>query len=421
MSWSSATVIVEIVEQHAEEAAFLWGRRDAATQQPHFSLSELARLDERVEAHVDGLRIAGDTSWEICKDTLKTGGAGEVFAAAVLAFGRGTKNALEAVWETGTASPGLSRGLVSALGWLSLKQVNPHIKQLLISTTVPPFIGIAASAIHRKNPGETLLDAMRSEDLWLQTRACKAVGELGRLDLVPVLIENLNTDDKRCRFSAAWSAALLSGDETAVHILQSIAESGQPRAEQALQMAVRRMDPSSAHTWQTRLASEPKSMRSAAIAAGAIGDSVLVPWLISLMADPALARVSGEAFSAITGVDIAYADLDGEKPEGFEADPTDDPKDENVEMDPDENLPWPDRAAIENWWDKRGSDFTPGVRHLLGKPITAEWLEQVLRIGRQRQRAAAALELALRNPGQPLFNVKSPGFRQQQLLGIGRR
>jgi hypothetical protein len=34
----------------------------------------------------------------------------------------------------------------------------------------------------------------------------------------------------------------------------------------------------------------------------------------------------------------------------------------------------------------------------------------------QRQRAAAALELAILQPGQPLFEVRAPGFRQQQIL-----
>jgi hypothetical protein len=46
-------------------------------------------------------------------------------------------------------------------------------------------------------------------------------------------------------------------------------------------------------------------------------------------------------------------------------------------------------------------------------------LKTVLRDGRQRQRAAAALELAIRQPSQPLFNIAAPGFRQQQILGKG--
>jgi hypothetical protein len=42
----------------------------------------------------------------------------------------------------------------------------------------------------------------------------------------------------------------------------------------------------------------------------------------------------------------------------------------------------------------------------------------MLRYSYQRQRAAAAIELAMIHPGTPLFNVKTPGFRQQVVLGL---
>jgi hypothetical protein len=59
------------------------------------------------------------------------------------------------------------------------------------------------------------------------------------------------------------------------------------------------------------------------------------------------------------------------------------------------------------------------VRYLLGRPIDDEaWLEHVLREGFQRQRAAAALELAIRRPTEPLFNVAAPAWRQKKLLGL---
>ncbi|HEY5911072.1 MAG TPA: hypothetical protein VJA21_10760, partial [Verrucomicrobiae bacterium] len=76
-----------VVEQHAEEAAFLWTQRDRAVAAPNYRLKDLARLDERVEAHLDGLRIAGQFGWQLCQKALQEPGPGEVFAAAVLAFG----------------------------------------------------------------------------------------------------------------------------------------------------------------------------------------------------------------------------------------------------------------------------------------------------------------------------------------------
>jgi uncharacterized protein (TIGR02270 family) len=180
---------------------------------------------------------------------------------------------------------------------------------------------------------------------------------------------------------------------------------------------MRRLPPSEALVWQKKLSQRPEFLRLAIIAAGHLGDPELIPWLMQQMKLLPLARPAGEAFTTITGVDLAYRDLETKPPENFNAGLTEDPKDENVEMDPDDNLPWPEPALVQKWWDKNRSQFQNGTRYLIGKPMTPDWLKTVLRDGRQRQRAAAALELAIRNPGQPLFNVKAPGFRQIELLG----
>ena len=83
---------------------------------------------------------------------------------------------------------------------------------------------------------------------------------------------------------------------------------------------------------------------------------------------------------------------------------------------PDLDLPWPDPALLQKWWDAHRGNFQSGTRYLLGQPIEPQALRQVLQTGRQRQRAAAALELALLQPGRPLFEVRAPGARQQHLL-----
>jgi hypothetical protein len=40
----------------------------------------------------------------------------------------------------------------------------------------------------------------------------------------------------------------------------------------------------------------------------------------------------------------------GARPAGFAAGPAEDPEAENVDMDPDEDLPWPKPEAIHTWW-----------------------------------------------------------------------
>jgi len=77
-------------------------------------------------------------------------------------------------------------------------------------------------------------------------------------------------------------------------------------------------------------------------------------------------------------------------------------------MDPDENLPWPNPELIQAWWKNKGR-FRNGTRYLCGQPITHEHLQHVLRTGFQRQRAAAAIELAMLKPGQPLLK-SGPGL-----------
>ena len=417
--YTTSGLCVDVMTQHAEEAAFLWLLRSSAARWPHFRLRDLDELDERVEAHIDGLRIAGEDGWQLCKKELSWKEPGEVFAAAVAALDSGDQEEIESVLSVAAKSPDLSRGFISALGWLAYEQAEPHIKRLHASQ--PPSerrIGIAAAAIHRKDPGRPLNAAIADPDPLLRARALRAIGELGRIDLIPLMQRDLNAEDVNCRFWSAWSTTLLAGYGNAIQVLQAIAESPGPYRERALQMALRRMNLATAHSWQRQLARHPQTMRSAAIAAGIIGDPSEVPWLIEQMSIPPLARVAGEAFTMITGVDLAYDDLDTDEPEGFESGPTEDPNDDNVEMDPDERLPWPDAALISGWWAKHSAEFQTGVRYLIGKPIGAEWLQHVLRQGRQRQRAAAALELAIMRPGELLFEVRAPGFRQQELLQI---
>lgn len=407
-----------VVQQHAEETAFLWLLRDAAVRKPHYHLRDLAALDNRVEAHLDGLRIAGDAGWQICREALALEEAGEFFTAAVLAFASGSEERIEQVFAAASGKDELGRGIISALGWLEWPQVARYVQGLLeVGAPAASRLGLAAAAAHRQDLGTPLAACLVSDDPLLKCRALRAAGELGRIDLLFHITGNLTADNLGQRFHAAW-ATLLLGGEGAVPVLQGIAEGDSMYCGQACAMAVRGLPLAEAQEWLHSLAAEKQQQRLALIGAGALGDPVSIPWLVQLMEAPELARPAGEAFSMITGVDLAYESLEGQWPAGFSAGPTEEPEDEEVAMDPDEDLPWPAPELIARWWDAHQGEFRNGVRYLAGKPISREHLQQVLRTGLQRQRAAAAIELALLQPGQPLFAVRAPGFRQQKLLGV---
>jgi uncharacterized protein (TIGR02270 family) len=411
--------IVQVVEEHAVDSAFYWLLRDAAVSQPHFALRHLARLDNHLAAQLDGLLIAGDEGWAACREGLEHNEPGEMFAASVLAFESADPARIGMILDLASGAPELSRALVSALAWIPLAQAGPHLARLVGGkTTGLRRVALAAAAAHRADFGPALTAGLLDGDAALRGRSCRAVGVLGRSDLLWAVERELAAEDPEVLFSAAWSTAVLSPSPEALSALARIAHSESRHRERALETAMRRADPAAGKVWLRRLAQDGTTLRLAVQGAGAIGDPAEIPWLIEHMKVPDLARVAGESFTTITGVDLAYDDLETDRPEGFESGPTEDPADENVELDPDENLPWPDPALIQNWWQSNRHAFQSGTRYLLGKPITVDWCKQVLRVGRQRQRAAAALEISMRQPGTPLFEVRAPGFRQKQLLGM---
>jgi uncharacterized protein (TIGR02270 family) len=408
------TIEAEICEEHARQAAFLWLLRDHAVRDTAYDLDELCALDDRLDAHLDGLRLAGDGGWAACRDLLAEAEGGEVFGAAVLAIDRWDLRGLAAVLDVGGGAPDLARGLASAFGFTPFERVQRLLPGLLAPRNPPAlkWLGILASAVHRRDPGPALGYALLDGEPRLRQRALRAAGELGRTDLLPEIVNALGDEDEPCRFWASWSTALL-GSAAAALPLWDFARGAGPFAERAASMALRRMDPESGYRWLYTLASAAERPRVPFVAAAALGDPTIVPWLIEQMADPALARLAGGALTMITGVDLAAEKLSAKAPAGFEAGPSDDPADENVAMDPDESLPWPDAARVATWWKQRAGALSPGKRYLLGQELSPGWLEEVLRAGNQQARAAAALELCVLQPGKALFEVRAPGHWQR--------
>ncbi|WP_437720618.1 TIGR02270 family protein [Sorangium sp. So ce861] len=408
-----STIDADVVEQHASEAAFLWSYRDAAVLDPLYDLESLGELDERLEAHVDGLRLAGDAGWELGRAAIDEDEPGSLFAPMVLAVERRDLKGIAEVLDVGGAAPALARALVSALGWVSFSKARSILPGLLSHRVGPELyaIGIAACAVQRQDPGAALGYAVVSSDPRLRARALRAVGELGRADLVDEVRGALGSEDEACRFAAAWSAAVL-GDAAALRALGAIADRGGAFAERACAMAMRRMESAVASTWLRALGGAPRGARAALAGAAALGDPALMPWVLECMGTPELARMAGGAFTMITGVGLDEAKLRGAPPAGFRSGPSDDPEDEDVAMDPDESLPWPDREKVAAWWGSRGKALKRGTRHLVGRPMEVPWLEEVLQRGSQPARAAAAVELGLRGARRGVQEVRAPAWHE---------
>ncbi|WP_441289523.1 TIGR02270 family protein [Sorangium sp. KYC3313] len=406
----------EVFAQAVDNAGFLWSQRDSAARDPRYDLKGLAEVDGRLAAQLDLLARGGRAAWDGCVAAAEEGGAGEVFAALSLALVRRDQEVIAALIARGVEAPAIARGVVSALGWAAPELVKDVLPALLGAKAEPALrtIGIAASAVRRRDPGPALKEALSAEDARLRARALKALGELGFVEGLDDARRAFGAEDEAVRFWAAWSAALL-GEERGVDVLIEIAAGGGALAERAAGVALRRLGPHAGARWLRGLGESPGMARAAIAGVGALGDPAHVPWLIEQMSAPRLARLAGGALSLITGVELVREELEGSALE--EAGPSDDPEDEDVGPDPDDGLPWPDAAAVGRWWARRRGDFAAGKRHLWGRGIDLEGLNEVLRRGSQPARAAAAIERCLLRPRLGVFEVRARGEAQRAELG----
>jgi uncharacterized protein (TIGR02270 family) len=412
----SAGPLATVVEEHAEEASFLWLQRVAAVHAPNYSPPLLADLDERLAAHIDGLRVAGDPGWMLAEEALENEGPEDFFVATVLGI-EAADGRFAGIVERAEASAATAPGVISALGWTEPKFLSGRVKSLLdASSPFRQMVGLAACAVHRKDPGPVLDRLLISADSAVRSRALRAAGELGRLDVVGAVSNALADTKAEARYLAARSAVLLGNRGKALEHLASAAFAPGARRVAAVQLALQAMDVDRGHDFLKQFADVADADRLRIIGAGIVGSVRYVPWLLEQMESAPLARLAGEAFVNITGADFNLDELETMPPETFEDGPTDDPADENVEVPEDVALPWPDVPRAKAWWDRHRSRFSASTRYFLGMPVTAASCVEVLSSGFQRQRILAAHYLCLLDPGTPLFNTSAPAWRQQGLL-----
>jgi uncharacterized protein (TIGR02270 family) len=412
-----ARIVPDIVEQHAEEAAFLWSLRDAATDQPHITLRDLADLEERVEAHLDGLRIAGDAGQGVARAVLERfPGGGEMFVTQVLALETQDERRIDEAVELAEALPQARRGFFGALGWTSPGRLRGHAGRWLgAQSAFRRLGGVIACSMHRADPRAQLRELLNDEPP-VRARTLRLAGELGRADVRPDVSRAMGDDDEACRFWAAWSAGLLGDREGALPVLQSYAVRNGPFRWRALDLALRLLEREAAVEWLRTLGPGPGSARAVVVGTGVLGDPVVIPWLIERMSVLPLARVAGESFSLITGIDLVKEKLDGRAPAEAASEDSGDAGAGDPLTEVDANLPWPDPTKVNVSWTAERDRYAVGVRHLGGRSIDTESCREILRTGFQRQRRAAAYELALTRPSAQLWNWRALSRRQRAAL-----
>lgn len=397
-----------IVEAHAEVAAMLYLQRKIAVWAPHYTLEQMVREDERLEAHLDGLRIAGSIGWKTAKEAFDAfAEPGESFVLAHLGFGidaGDTGFVLEAL----DAMPNMLGPMTAALGWLPPRRLRGKILPLFEDQRpIVRALATSACSAHRADPGERL-NALFDDVPVVRARAFRLAGELGKSYLLGHLGTDRTDNDGPCKFYRVWSGALLGERATSLHGLASIAASRSRFRGRAMELLLQILDPVSARNWLTNFQGTEDAHRMVVRGAGLIGTREMAEWLIGQMDEPKLARLAGESFSMITGCDLDELDLDGPALDGSHDGPTDDSEDDDVELDPDVDLVWPDKSRVAAWWQSVEQCFAPETCHFLGRPRSPQVARMALDEAYQRQRQISALYLAASDPKAVLTNCAKP-------------
>lgn len=406
--------IEPIISQHAEEAAFLWSQRQALTSASHVSLQMLARHDERIAAHIDGLRIAGEVGLKYCAEQLKSKELGGMFAAFVLRIEQKSIDHIETLLALTKTLPAAKSAIISALGWASARSLQGIAKHLLTSdVSFNKEAGIAACAMHQVDPGFALVDALQNDNASLRREALKTAGLIHRSDVWDICNEHLQDKDKACAYWAASSSILLGDKKSSLTVLKDMMfDDSSPFRRKAMQVLLKLIPLVEAHELLKQFSKNKVDIRLLIEGAGVSGDPAYCPWLIDLMSAPVPARLAGEAFTFITGLDISREHFATVENTSFnEASDNDD-----IQSDEDDHLPWPDPEKIKAWWNANQQRFQNGSRYFMGQPLSLAHCKQVLQYGYQRQRSAAAYYLSVLQPGTMLFSTNAPAWRQKRWM-----
>ena len=397
-----------VCEQFVDNAAFLWILRSVAINQPHYLPADILEIETRIKSNIDGMFSVPEDAWHLCLEALEFEEPGEVFTAAILAFYSADEKKIQKVVEVGLSNDQALEGLVSSIAWLPEKVSVPWLEKFIRSKDLAhKRLAINTYRHLRRDPGEYLTKLLQRDDCVadekLYISCLRLAGELKRTDLVPELNIALNNDSKTIKFWASVSLALL-GNRAVVEFLAEFIDIENPHWQIASHLYFRIAPIKTSRQLISELAKDEDQTRVAIKACAILGDPQVVSWLFGKMEDPELARVAAESFTHITGIFLEENKLDIDVEEPVES-PEDDPNNDNVELDEDENLPWPDVNKVKVIWQKYGHDFVVGNRYFLGKEIEKHHLIDILANGFSRHRQHANIELSLLDPASPIENL----------------
>jgi len=381
MAETQLRIIPDIVEEHAEEVAFLWGQRQEALRSPEYVLPELIELEGRIEAHVQGLLVGGEHTLPIIEEGLADDDPLVVFATAYAFLRLHLASAAERVMEAFLeAEPPQLDGMRQALCHAPIKMVTSQLQEALASAGVLAAVTTAeALAFHEKLDSKVprLDEFLQDENVPVRCAAWRLV-MLSSSPLLwgPEMSSRLsaavtNDEDPAVREQALHAAAWTRQPWLLEHCRKMAGEPSPENWDALLLLAVlgKPMDLNQILAIAGATELGPKRFR----VLGAFGHPQVVEIVLENMKseDPLTAVAAGAAFKKITGMAI-------ESDRRVQIPPEDDSEPDEFEQEFLDEVTLPDPKAAQAHWKKVREEFSGGTRWCNGHDLTQPAGEDIL-------------------------------------------
>lgn len=353
--------IPERIPVHAEELAYLWQRRRASGRSPDIALRDFAYLQERIEAHLQGVSIAGDELGAMLDGFLHGGDRDEVFAAAWALLRSGRPDNARRVLEAFAAAGGpVIAGFADALVMAPAAQTEATLRAALVHGS-PAHAAAAALALasHRRldDPSAHLDRLLRHEEPSVAVFAWRALLVLENPPDVPLpcFAEALHRPVAALR-RAVLEAAVWRGEAWVPEVIGRLAADGDVSA---LGWCAALCPEDQQDAMLELFAAQPVPQRVAL--AARLGRPKALSAVLAWMADPdpVLAAAAGRAWERMTGLSV-----EGQRsalPPAADADP--------IEQDFPVEVWLPDLPRARAQWAEHGARWSAGQRWCRGFDI----------------------------------------------------
>lgn len=410
--------MMDIYEEHLDEASFLWVQWNRALVAPDYKLEDVASLEERLLAHLDGLVLGGEpVARELLLPALDSEDPPRISAAlwALLAE-PGLMKLTELVERVRAAAP---EGPLAALGRALELNGRPEVGEALLPLlkSQEPLLQIWALEVLASRgqlPRGIEVEWLTHPDARVVVAVLRGLSSLPR-DVASRELPRLLVDARPGVRDAAILAGMRSGVQAAWEACRKAVDARTKVDRTSLVLLALGGDERDL----TRLlaCTGVEAMREDALwALGISGRVEAAEACLEFMRPGPVAALAGEVFSAITGLKLEGAYAVAKEEESLP--PLEEDLARDLEPRPEDALPVPAREAVSTWWKEARKDLARGTRYLRGRAFSLDDLLEELERGSMRRRHVLALEWALRSQGASPLQTRA--FTQRQYADLAQ-